>query len=706
MRSPERASVARRVRVAAWALGLVFVVLAGRAAQLTLMDRRGADQGEDQIVAVRRMTAARGSILDRNRRPLALSVPAPSVYAAPLQVADARAAARALAGVLEVPAARLEARLSRRSAFVYLARWVDQERAEAVRALGLAGVGVVEEPRRAYPLGSVAGPVLGFSNIDGTGVRGIEQQEDGWLRGRAQRLAAERDAHRRLLIQNGADPRRAAGGEITLTLDAAFQGDAERLLAEAVEATGALGGSVVSLDPRSGEILALAERPGFDPNDFRRVPYRETRSRTLLDAVEPGSTLKPVLVASALEAGVLDASEVIDCEEGILRVGGRSVRDLHPEDRLDVTGVLRESSNVAAAKIGFRLGAEAHHAALRRFGFGSPTGSGFPEESAGLLRPAKRWRPIDHANVAFGQGLGVTPLQMAAAFAALADEGRLRTPRLVSERRTADGDWQPVVAAAPRAAVAPEVARTVLAMLEEAAGPEGTGRRAALRGVRVAGKTGTAQKLDPGTGAYSTERYLAWFAGVVPADDPRLAIVVVIDEPQGGVHTGGAVAAPVFARVAAAQLARLGIATAPTLPPLRPVRVAEAAEPPARPEPAASPEPERTAQAQPAPNAKPDPRARPSAEAPAPPAPERVEPPAPEPVDRSVEIVRLGDRLLLPDFRGLRPAEVARITREHALEVEMVGRGRAVAQQPAPGSVVAVGGGPLQLRFEGGGDEG
>ncbi len=670
MRSPERAGIARRVRVAASALGIVLLLLAARATQLAVLDQRGADRGDSQARAVLRVAAARGEILDRRERTLALTMPAPSIFAAPREIEDTDGVVRALAPILGVPAERLEKRLRRRSAFVYLARWVGEEQAAAVRALDLPGLGSVEEPRRVYPLGALAGPVLGFSNIDGAGVRGVEQSEDAWLRGRPRRLAAERDARRRLLATGGVDPRSAAGGDVALTLDAAFQADAEQALAEAVAAHGAVGGSIVSLDPRTGELLAIAQQPAFDPNRFREVAYVDTRSRALLDAVEPGSTLKPFLVAAALEAGVIGPSEVIDCGEGWLRVPGKTIRDLRAHGELDVAGVLRVSSNVGAVKIGYRLGAESHHEMLRRFGFGAPTGSGFPDESAGLLRAAHRWRPVDHANVAFGQGISVTPLQLAAALGALADDGLWRVPRLVAARREPGGDWQPVEAPPPRRVMRGEVAAAVLGMLEQAAGPEGTGRRAALRGVPVAGKTGTAQKLDPETGRYSDERYLAWFAGAVPADDPRLVVVVMLDEPRGEAHTGGAVAAPVFARVAAAQLARLGVATSPALPETRMAR--------------------REVREAPAPGTPPLPSVSAS----------EGGAPEPAPPNRHVEIARMGDRLLLPDFRGLRPDEVERITEGLAFVVEMVGEGRAVAQEPAPGTVVAARGARLHLRFE------
>jgi cell division protein FtsI (penicillin-binding protein 3) len=446
---------------------------------------------------------------------------------------------------------------------------------------------------------------------------------------------------------------------------------------------------VLSLDPHTGDVLALAERPSFDPNRFREARFADTRSRAFLDVVEPGSTLKLFTVAGALDAGAIGPRQIFDCEEGAFRVPGKTIRDRHPFGVLDAAGILRVSSNVGATKIAQALGAESHARTLRRFGFGAPTGSGFPDEAAGLLRDWRRWRPVDHANVAFGQGVSVTAIQLAAASAALADGGVFRRPRLVLARRSRGGEWVPAPPSPAERAVGASTAAAVLGMMRGVVGPEGTGRLAALRDLPVAGKTGTAQKIDPETGTYADDRYIAWFVGVVPADDPRLVIVTMLDEPVGLAHTGGMVAAPLFAKVAAAQLRTLGIVTRPDLPELRvaaaPEEAPEAApERPPRPRPAV-PAPSRAA-------APPEP----------PPRRERV---AGRPAGHPGEnrIAALDDRVLLPDFRGLSPDEVRRLTAGSRLNVELQGRGLAVAQEPEPGTILAGGSRRVRVRFAGGG---
>jgi len=664
-----------RLRVARAVLLGCFALLAVRAAHLSMIDGRGAERGDVQNSTTLRLAAARGLIVDRSGAELAVTVSAPSVYAVPAEIADPKEAARAIAGVLGGDPASVRERLLRQTPFVYVARWIRSEQADRIRALGLAGVGIVSEPRRAYPHDRLAGRVLGFANIDGQGVRGIEQQEDSWLRGQAQRITVERDAHGKLLVTSGLDPRSAAGGDVALTLDAALQAEIDAALAEVIETTGARRGTVVSMDPRSGEILALSELPGFDPNRFRSTDYSATRSHAFLDAVEPGSVLKPFAVAAALEHGAISPDDEIDCEEGFFRVPGKTLRDRRPFGLTDVEGVLRVSSNIGAAKIGFAVGREAHFETLRRFGFGASTGSGFPEESAGLLRSWRNWRQVDHATISFGQGIGVTAIQLAAATAALANGGLWHEPRLVTARRVAGGSWQALEPAPVRRAVRAEVADAVLRMMETVVSAEGTGRRAALRGVPVAGKTGTAQKLDPATGTYSTKSYLAWFAGVAPADDPKIVTVVMLDEPAGRAHTGGATAAPLFARIAAGQLVRHGILTHPELPL------------------------PRTASVQPDPDA-PEPEPEP--------APRQSHPSKwnQEESRHPVSITTLDGRLLVPDFSGLSIAEVQQATTGIGLEVEMKGRGWAVSQDPAPGTILAGATPRVSVRFAADGEDG
>jgi cell division protein FtsI (penicillin-binding protein 3) len=627
-----------------------------------MIDDRGATRGDVQNLTTLVLAAARGLIVDRSGAELAVTVSAPSVYAIPAGIGDAEGTAKAIAGVLGRDAASVRKRLEEKAPFVYVERWVGREQADAIRALALPGVGIVSEPRRAYPHRELAGRVLGFANIDGKGARGIEQEEDSWLRGKAQRITVERDAHGQLLVASGLDPRSAVGGDIALSLDATLQAEIDASLAEFIAATGARRGTVVSMDPRTGDILALSELPGFDPDEFRTTPYSATRSHAFLDAMEPGSVLKPFVIAAALQHGAVSQDDEIDCEEGWFRIRGKTLRDRKPFGVIDVAEVLRVSSNIGAAKIGFAVGPEAHFETLRRFGFGAPTGSGFPEESAGLLRSWRDWREVDHATISFGQGIGVTAIQLAAATTALANGGLWLKPRLVRARREAGGPWQALDPAPGRRAVRAEVADAVLRMMETVVSSEGTGRRAALEGVRVAGKTGTAQKLDATTGTYSTKRYLAWFAGVAPADDPRIVIVVMLDEPAGLAHSGGATAAPLFARIAAGHLVRHGILTHPELPLPRTASVP------------------------------PDPGAPRETELPEPgPAPKSSHPSTrgEEEPQHAVLIVTWNDRLLLPDLRGLSIAEVKQATTGIGIEVEMQGHGRVVAQDPAPGTILA-----------------
>ena len=542
---------------------LALVGLAGRAIHLTVVDDRGAQRGEAQTRRWLTLPPERGTIVDRNGAEFAISVRAPSIYADSSQIEDIPRAANLLAPILARDASDLEARLRKHSSFQFLSRWISASQAERVSALDLRGIGVLHEPRRVYPHKELAAQILGFANIDAVGVRGIEQQEDAWLRGSVRRLRAERDAHRDLLISADTTPWSTAGGDVALTIDAALQADAEASLREAAARTGAIGGFVISMDPYSGDILALAELPGFDPNRFRHVDYASTRSRAFLDASEPGSTLKAFLIAAALESGTITPDARFDCENGAFRIRGRTIRDRKPYGSLTAIDILRVSSNIGAAKIANALGPRAHHAMLKRFGFGEPTQSRFPGESAGVLRPWREWRPIDHATIAFGQGVSVTPIQLVAATAVLANRGEWVRPRLVSARRAAGRSWQPVHRETVRRVLQPKTAASVMAMLEEAVGPGGTGQAATLRGVRVAGKTGTAQKLDPATHRYSHDRFRAWFIGIVPADNPRLVILAGLDEPRPPTHTGGSAAAPLFAEVAAAQLSRLGIITQP-----------------------------------------------------------------------------------------------------------------------------------------------
>ncbi|MCP5070442.1 MAG: transpeptidase family protein [bacterium] len=700
MRSADLRHSGRRTKGVGVGLVLFFSLLAVRAAHLSVIDSRGQERGERQTITVLRVAPARGTITDRHGSELAVTVQAPSVYAVPAQIEDKRATARKLAKALGKNAAAVLERLEKRSPFVYVERWLGASQAAAVSALALPGVGLVDEPRRAYPHKALAGRLVGFANIDGRGARGIEQMEDEWLAGHARTVVVERDARQHLLPMAGFDPRSSIGGDVALTLDATLQAEAETALYEVIQQTGSRSGFVVVLDPQTGDLLALAEAPGFDPSSFRTTPYSQTASWAFLNAPEPGSTLKPFIVTAGLHLGSLRLDELFDCEQGRWRVPGGVIHDVKGRGLLDPAGILRFSSNIGAAKIGLQVGAEPHYEMLRALGFGSRSGSGFPDESAGLLRNWKGWRTVDHANISFGQGLNATVIQMAGAIATLASGGVFHEPRLIAAHRQPGGQWKAAPDAKSRRVLRPEIAQTVMGMLRGVVADKGgTGRRAALEGVSVAGKTGTAQKFDRTAGRYSHKDYQAWFIGAAPADTPMVAIAVMLDEPRGKAHGGGSVAAPLFARVASAALAQRGVVALPKLglPDMARVdlpkdtdshgKATRKARPAARPDVAAAARDRRFASAvvRPAPPTSPT-------RTPAP-VPVTARPTAPMP------LAQFGGRVLLPDFRGLSRREVQTMAAGISLRFEFDGRGHAVDQHPAPGTIVP-GTGAVRVHFE------
>ncbi|MBJ22015.1 MAG: cell division protein [Deltaproteobacteria bacterium] len=697
MRSQALDRASRRIAGARLVGLAIALILAGRAAHLTVAHTRARTLYERQIQTEQHLSAARGTIFDRSGRELAITTEAASIYALPRLVEDRAATALALALALDLAPEHVTRRLTAHDGFTYVARWVEPADAERVRALGLAGVGIDREPRRSYPADELAAPLLGFANIDGQGVRGIEELENDWLMGRPRSVRVERDARGRALALHSTDPREVQGGDVALTLDAVMQGAAEAALLEAVERHDAIGGLVLTLDPKNGDLLALAEAPGFDPNRFRHLDFKETRARTFSDVVEAGSTMKAFLVASALDARLIEPDQLIDTEEGFIRVRGKTIRDRRPFGILTPSDVLRVSSNVGAVHIARAMGREAQHEGLLRFGFGARSHSRFPLESAGLIRDWQAWQPVDQAAISYGQGISVTGIQLASALAALANDGLRMEPRLVLARRRTGGAWRTTDIRAHGRAVSARAARLTLDMMRQVVSPEGTGRRAGLAGVPVAGKTGTAQKLDVERAAYSKDRYIAWFIGVVPANDPELAIVVALDEPSGQVHSGGGVAAPLFARVAADQLARRGIITEPQPFPIAPVQSAEIET---KPLPRAElPREETPSKRQVARLAR---RSEPRFEPPraavaAPPA----GPAAPEAAGPSPSLAAIS-LAFVPDFQGTTMARARRIAKGEALDITTHGaiEGRVVSQFPVPGTVLDGDNRTVRLRFE------
>ncbi|RMG16121.1 MAG: PASTA domain-containing protein [Deltaproteobacteria bacterium] len=551
-----------RIAIVAALFLVAGATLLWRAADLQIVQQgRFREMSREQALRRLVLTPPRGRIVDRKGEALAVSVEVDSIRADPSKIRDVPGTARRLAAVLHIDAARLERRLRRGRYFAWVKRRVSPEEARAVRALGLPGIGFTREPRRFYPHRELAAQVLGFAGIDGVGLEGLELALDSALRGTPRLATALRDARGNHLLADpeGADPADLAGGSAELTLDRTLQWIAERALAEGATKAGAKGATAVVLDPHSGEILAMANHPTYNPNQPGRSTKAARRNRAVTDIYEPGSVFKVFTIAAALETGAVAPTERFDCEGGAMRIGGHTIHDSRPHGVLSVTEILKVSSNIGAAKIARRLGKEGLVEALAAFGFGRRTGSGLPGEQPGILRPASSLSEVGLATVSYGQGVSATALQVATALSAIANGGRLMRPFVVA--RVRNGQGEVIEETRPkqvRRILSPGTARQVARMMEAVVAPGGTGTRARVPGYRVAGKTGTSEKVDPLTRTYSPDKRVASFAGFVPADTPRLVIVVVVDEPQG-VKYGGVVAAPIFARIAEESLRYLGV---------------------------------------------------------------------------------------------------------------------------------------------------
>jgi cell division protein FtsI (penicillin-binding protein 3) len=529
-----------------------------RAVSLQVMQRaRLSSMASDQSVREMQIPARRGDIYDRHGIPLAQSVEVDSLWLDPSQVGDVGRAARDLARLLHLDAGELQARLGRARRFAWVKRQVTPQELNAVERLGIPGLGVTKEPKRFYPQRELGAQVLGVVGTDGQGLEGLELAFDDELSGQPGKVEGTRDARgRSLLLQGAPDATGRQGATVTLTLDRQIQYIAEKALDRAVEESRAVAGMVVVLEPRTGELLALAQSPRFNPNAAGAVPTLALRDRPALDLFEPGSTYKAFVAAEALEEQLVRPEDSFDCENGSWEVGGHVIHDTHSHGQLTLARILAVSSNIGAAKVAQRLGREGMMRASRRFGFGERTGLALPGEGRGSVPFPKA--EVTLATQAFGQGLSATAVQVAAAYGALANQGLLMRPYLVS--RVTDPDGVVILENQPtpvRRAVSEQTAGSVLHMLQAVVQKDGTAPRAALEAYRVAGKTGTAQKADPVARGYSDKR-IASFAGVVPADDPRLVIYVVVDEPKTDVY-GGLVAAPAFKDIAAASLPYLGV---------------------------------------------------------------------------------------------------------------------------------------------------
>lgn len=547
-------------------LARLFYLQVLHAAELTVK----ADRQHQKAVTVE---GGRGAIVDRQGKVLAVNMDVPSVFGIPTSLDDPTGTAHDLARVLHVRPDDIERKLKQERSFVWIARKLDPEQGRRLQELSLDGIGIVLEGRRFYPNGAFLSHVMGFAGMDGQGLEGLERHYDRYLSGEKQLIVLQRDALGRTVFPKGVSERTPSPGHnLTLTIDEFVQYVSEKELNDAVTSARAKGGMALVMDPATGAVLAMALSPRFDPNAMSGISADRWRNRIITDAYEPGSTMKVIVAAAALEERVMRPDSLIYGENGRMEIARTVIHDHEKSGWMTFAEVVQKSSNIGAAKIAMQLEEARLYRYVKAFGFGEKSDIDLPGEMAGLTKEPKDWGRRSLASIAMGQEIGVTPLQLVTAISAVANGGSLMKPYVVSEIRDAGGHlvarMDPHVRRRP---ISPATARTLTDILEGVV-TNGTGRNAAVPGYRVAGKTGTAQKIDPRTGAYSSSLLVGSFVGYVPVENPRVAIVVVIDEPKVEAW-GGIVAAPVFRRIAEQVLPYLGVS------PQGPMKVALASPP-------------------------------------------------------------------------------------------------------------------------------
>ncbi len=646
--TPRERMTRLRLMLLALSISLWALVIGIRLVHLQVLGREFFEQqGTRQSERTLNLYPRRGPILDRAGRPLAVSVDAESLYAVPQDVADPHATAAALSRALGLDGeGRREvlAKLQRKSAFVWIDRKLDPLTARRVRELQLEGIGFLAEHRRYYPQRELAAHVLGYVGLDNTGMGGIEYGLESHIRGRAAKVVVHTDARRRPVAQT--ERPSTDGATVVLALDEAIQHVAERELERSMAETQAASGMVIVVEPFSGEVLAMAGRPTFNPNRYNAYPSSRWRNRAVSDVFEPGSIFKIVTAAAGIQENVVAPGEVLDCGNGRIEISGTVINDHAVFDRLTFAQAVAKSSDIGMIRVGAASGAGELLRYVRDFGFGAPTGVDLPGESGGLLRPTPRWSALSLPSMSFGQEIGVTGLQITMAAAAIANGGYLMKPIVVKRVEDADGhvvlEPKPLVV---RRVLQPDTVDTLTDILRTVV-REGTGRAAAVAGYAVAGKTGTAQKVDA-SGRYSMVDHVASFVGFAPASRPALVILASLDSPRGPRNQGGDVAAPLFARVAESALRILAV------PPDDPGRVLRAV----------TTAPETVV---------------PAAYRPQGPLRPAVVPPDDEPG-------------LMPDLRGRSAREAAIAAARRGLVVELRGSGHVVVQSPEPGAEIEPG---------------
>jgi len=630
--------------------GLFIVFFGGifaRAFHLQVLEsaslKEMAARQHSRTISVR---SRRGEIYDRNLKELAVSIEVDSVYAQPVKVPSPRAAAEALAPILSVSRKQLERRLGSGAGFVWLKRQIDLSDEQRAKVREIAGVSTIKESKRFYPNRRLASNLIGFTGLDADGLEGLELRYNSRLKGASHKFIVNRDARGSLMLFEDVDKLVPVQGmEVELTIDKTIQYVAEKALSRAVEGSGAASGMALVMDPSTGEVLAMASYPTYDPNAFSEYRPGEWRNRAVTDTFEPGSILKTFLISAAVEEGAVSPREIFFCENGTYRVADRTFHDTTGHGWLSVSQILKYSSNIGAAKIGERLGKARLYRYLKAFGFGTRSGVDLPGETRGSLKSPSKWSDVTLQTISFGQGISVTGIQLVTALSAVANGGYLMKPYIVKSIKDPSGrvmsEGHPVIV---RRVISADTARKLTRMLVGVTGEGGTGTLAALDGFEVAGKTATAQKPDLVNGGYSDDAYFSSFFGFVPASRPRLAILVSVDEPKRNYY-GGKVAAPAFREIAAKSLAYLGVFPGSgRSAPIRLVRASSA---------------------------------------------------------RGFEEIQDESGrspMAVPDFSGRSIRMVMRMARARAMDVELNGSGRAYSQSPAPGRSVPEKG-PVVVRF-------
>lgn len=620
---------------------VLFIALGSRAFQLQILSSKALKAlAEKQHTQALQLQPDRGIIFDRNGEKLAATIMADSVCADPSKIDNPGEVAKTLASVLSTDRALIQKKLSGTKNFCWIARRIAPEQAGRVQELGIDGIFIVKEPKRFYPSGELAGHLIGFVGVDASGLEGLELKYDQQLKGNPEKLLWTRDAKGKRLYPRVEKPKAAQkeNYNLVLTIDSRIQHLVESNLKAAVKAKGAKGGFAIVMDPRTGEILALANEMGFDPNTFSTVNPAAGKNKAITDCFDPGSTFKPFLAAAALEEGVVKETDMFNCENGHYTIADRVIHEAQRKRHgvLSFREILKYSSNIGSVKVAEKLGKEKFYQYIRNFGFGVKTGIDLPGEVSGLLRPVENWTRVDAATIAFGQGISVTAIQLITALSAIANQGVLMKPFVVRGLMDRKGKLvQAYHPTAVRRVVSPETAKRLTHILTDVVGAEGgTGKHARIVNIAVAGKTGTSQKFDFARHVYSSERVKTSFMGFFPADDPQVAILVILDEPQRD-RWGGVAAAPVFREIGEQLLTRFKTNIR------NPIQEEE----------------------------------KPGVDMKV----KLASAPAPQAVQAPME----ADDTRIPDFRGMSIREVLRKSKEKGLDVQIIGSGWATAQKPA-----------------------